>query len=80
MTPYPVWVGLGIALAALISARQTPLPGISPMARLRLALAATIGAILGAYLFELPADLLGWAAPIPGSDDPLPLGGRTVLG
>lgn len=50
--------------------------------RLPLALAAAGGAVLGAYLLQLPADLAGWVAPPPAgaSGDAVPFGGRTVLG
>lgn len=78
---YPLCILIGLALAAWAGSRQPPTPGIDPALRARLAFAAVIGAILGAYLLQLPADLLGWAAPAPdGLEGTLPLGGRTVLG
>lgn len=75
-------VALGI-VAAGIAARLQPDGSDTPReARLPLALAACGGAVLGAYLLELPADLLGWTAapPAGAAGDALPLGGRTVLG
>ena len=79
---YSVWVAVGIAMAALAArwqGEQVPLPSIQ---RTGLLLCAIGGAILGAYGLQLPADLLGWAAPAPAGlgPDALPLGGRTVLG
>lgn len=82
---YGLWVATGIALAAFASrwlGNPTKLPAA---ARSRLVFAAVLGAILGAYALQLPADLLGWSAPPPpgvgGDHLPLgPLGGRTVLG
>lgn len=78
---YSLFVMLGIGLAVLIAWRQPRRDGYTPDQRQTLRLAAIIGAIVGAYLLELPADLLGWTAPPPpGLEDLRPLGGRTVLG
>ncbi len=82
MTGYALWVALGIALAAValrLQPSRTPLPSDR---RVALQTAALLGAIVGAYGLQLPADLLGWSAPPPAgiAADALPLGGRTVLG
>lgn len=73
---------LGIAAAGFVARMQRDEVTTTRDQRFRLTLAAVGGAILGAYLLELPADLLGWSAPAPagGSGDDAPLGGRTVLG
>lgn len=79
MSGYQAWTILGIVLATLV-ARLAPAPSpLAPRQRTRIALAAVIGAVLGAVLLQLPADLLGWSAPH-GAGDARPLGGRTVLG
>ena len=78
---YSLWVALGI-LAAFLASRGQPAdrPELAPH-RQALFTAAMIGAVLGAFLFELPADLAGWAwVPPDAPKDLLPLGGRTVLG
>lgn len=82
MNLYPIFVATGIGLAALAATRQPPTPGLDADQRTRLSMAAVMGAVFGAYLLQLPADLLGWNAPLPASmpTDVLPLGGRTVLG
>lgn len=79
---YALWVAVGIAMAALAArwqGEQVPLPSAQ---RTGLLLCAIGGAIVGAYGLQLPADLLGLAAPAPAGlgPDALPLGGRTVLG
>jgi prolipoprotein diacylglyceryltransferase len=81
MTSYPLWVGLGVLAAAIVSRLQPDdRPDLAPQ-RSALALAAAIGAVAGAYLCELPADLCGWSwSPTMAPDGSLPLGGRTVLG
>lgn len=70
---------LGAALAARWQPRSTQL---SPAERQAVAFAALFGAILAAYGLQLPADLLGFHAPMPPgmAGDGMPLGGRTVLG
>jgi len=75
---YPLWVAAGIGLAALVATRQAPTPGLDADQRTRLSMAAVMGAVVGAYLLQLPADMFAWSAPTPS--DVLPLGGRTVLG
>jgi phosphatidylglycerol---prolipoprotein diacylglyceryl transferase len=79
---YPLLVALGIALAALMVKWQGGRDRIDSAQRAQVHIAAIIGAVLGAYLLQLPADLFGWAAPLPPDvpRDILPLGGRTVLG
>jgi phosphatidylglycerol:prolipoprotein diacylglycerol transferase len=80
---YTVCVALGIALAALAARWQGEPVGLSRGQRSALLLWAVGGAILGAYGLQLPADLLGFAAPPPPglhAPDAAPLGGRTVLG
>jgi prolipoprotein diacylglyceryltransferase len=72
---------LGVALAfAAGRLQRDERPDLAPL-RPRLLLAAVVGALLGAFLFELPADLYGWSwRPPSAPSDVLPLGGRTVLG
>jgi phosphatidylglycerol---prolipoprotein diacylglyceryl transferase len=70
-------VALGITLGVLLS-------GLSPStlpanARRKLRIAALIGAVLGAYLFELPADLMALTEAAHDHRGSW-LGGRTVLG
>jgi phosphatidylglycerol:prolipoprotein diacylglycerol transferase len=80
---YTVWVALGIALAALAARWQGEPTGLPQSQRSALLLWAALGAIAGAYGLQLPADLLGFAAPPPPGlqvADAVPLGGRTVLG
>lgn len=78
---YTLWVGLGILAAFLIGRRQPADPPALAPHRPALLQAAPIGAILGAYLGELPADLNGWMwIPADQPTDRMPLGGRTVLG
>ncbi|MEO0322856.1 MAG: prolipoprotein diacylglyceryl transferase family protein [Myxococcota bacterium] len=72
-----VAAGIAVAFAAArgLRASESPLPpGLSGRVRR----AALLGGVLGAYLFELPADLLGWSAP--SARGLVPVGGRTVLG
>ncbi|MFY9343717.1 MAG: hypothetical protein WAT39_14580, partial [Planctomycetota bacterium] len=70
-------------LLAVLAFRWQPRAGELPAhQRSLLRVMALLGAIGGAYLLQLPADLLGWNAPPPPGTggDSLPLGGRTVLG
>ena len=78
---YGLCVALGLALAfAAQRFQRDDRPDLAPH-RQALLLAAVIGAVAGAYLLELPADLFGWAwRPPLLPRDALPLGGRTVLG
>lgn len=83
MIGYTAWFCVGLVLAAAAARwqrRWLPANELTPQQRRALPLFALGGAILGAYLLQLPADLLGLQAPAPGGGDALPLGGRTVLG
>jgi phosphatidylglycerol---prolipoprotein diacylglyceryl transferase len=79
---YGLWVAAGVVLAFAATRLQPPdRSDLNNVQRQRVLLAAVIGAVLGAFLFELPADVLGWARRPEGVPaDLLPLGGRTVLG
>jgi phosphatidylglycerol:prolipoprotein diacylglycerol transferase len=79
---YALWVAAGLLLAGIAARWQKEGSGLEPAQRSRLALVALVGAILGAYGLQLPADLFGWNAPPPAgvAGDGMPLGGRTVLG
>lgn len=77
---YQLWVAVGILAAFAVRKLQPDdrpdLAGQRPA----LTLAAVIGAILGAFLLELPADLLGWTSGPDGVAAIGVIGGRTVLG
>ncbi|AKF08925.1 prolipoprotein diacylglyceryl transferase [Sandaracinus amylolyticus] len=75
---YGAFVALGI-VAGLAATRHAPPDGIPAPVAKRVKACALIGAVIGAHLFELPADLFGWAAPVPGHEGS-PVLGRTVLG
>ncbi len=75
---YRLCVALGIVLAFAARRRDAdpPIPH-----RFAISLIAAIGAIAGAFLFELPADYFGWTTGIAGA--PIAthaIGGRTVVG
>lgn len=81
---YLLFVALGV-LAAFVAARVLPPSADVPRdVRDGVRAWALVGAVLGAHVFELPADLFGWAAPSPeqlahpGAGTMLL--GRTVLG
>ena len=78
---YGLCVALGLILAfAAQRLQRDDRPDLAPH-RQALLLAAVIGAVTGAYLLELPADLFGWTwRPPLLPADAMPLGGRTVLG
>lgn len=81
---YTLCVALGV-LAAFTAARVLPQNTHVPKAvRDGVRLWALFGAVIGAHLFELPADLFGWAAPSPEQLAHPGAGtmilGRTVLG
>lgn len=83
MIAYFAWVAIGIVLAFVARRWQGDVTGLDARERSGVLFVAIGGAILGAYLFQLPADLFGWNAPLPAglsAPDGLPLGGRTVLG
>lgn len=80
---YLSFVALGV-LGAFVAARVLPPSEVPREVRDRVRVWALVGAVLGAHLFELPADLLGWAAPSPEQIAHPGTGtmvlGRTVLG
>lgn len=81
MIGYFVCVALGIAAALVARALQGAQSALESSQRAGVLLFAIGGAILGAYGFQLPADVFGWHAPHEfDTPDGLPLGGRTVLG
>ena len=79
---YALFVLLGAAVAS--AAMRVVRPSDTAPTPASVRFAALLGAVFGAYLFELPADLLGWAPPVDGAHGlggtSTPLGGRTVLG
>jgi phosphatidylglycerol:prolipoprotein diacylglycerol transferase len=79
---YTLWVALGMACAFLATRLQPPdRSDLSVAQRHSVLMAAAVGAVAGAFLFEVPADYMGWAWRPDGLPaDSLPLGGRTVLG
>lgn len=79
---YFVFVAAGLAVAAYAARWQGSRTGLDRVQGTAVRIAALLGAVAGAYLLQLPADLLGWHEPSPegAAGDALPLGGRTVLG
>ena len=75
---YALCVALGVFAAALLARALPKDDGIPADVARAVRIAALVGGVLGAYLFEAPADLLGYAPPTP--DGIARLGGRTVLG
>jgi phosphatidylglycerol:prolipoprotein diacylglycerol transferase len=74
---YGAFVALAIVVG-LFASRRGPVDPVPADVRRRVRIGALVGAVLGAHLFELPADLLGWTAvPDHGGT---PWLGRTVLG
>lgn len=74
---YGAFVALAIVVG-LVASRYGPPDPVPVDVRRRVRIAALVGAVLGAHLFELPADLFGWTAvPDHGGT---PFLGRTVLG
>jgi len=80
---YFAWVAVGVVCAFVARRALGPTIQLDERQRSGVLFLAIGGAILGAYGLQLPADLLGWNAPIDPSlapADGLPLGGRTLLG
>jgi phosphatidylglycerol:prolipoprotein diacylglycerol transferase len=79
---YLLCIVAGVIAAGITARLQREGLQAPPALRLPLALAAAGGAVLGAYLLQLPADLAGWVAPPPAGarGDAVAYGGRTVLG
>ncbi|MGE0145491.1 MAG: prolipoprotein diacylglyceryl transferase [Planctomycetota bacterium] len=82
MIAYFLCIVAGVVAAGITARLQRDELQTPRALRLPLALAAAGGAVAGAYLLQLPADLAGWVAPPPpgARGDALPYGGRTVLG
>lgn len=83
MSGYFAWVAMGVVCAFVARRALGPTIQLDERQRSGILFLAIGGAILGAYGLQLPADLLGWNAPIDPSlapADGLPLGGRTLLG
>ena len=78
---YRWWVAVGVLLAFAVSRLQREERPDLAAQRPVLLLAAVLGAVLGSFLFELPADRYGWTAGLDGdaAGQGLLLG-RTVLG
>jgi phosphatidylglycerol:prolipoprotein diacylglycerol transferase len=79
---YAVCVALGAFLGMLATRFVPPDADVPPRVARAVRASALVGAVLGAYLLELPADLLHWAAvpePLAHAGASL-LFGRTVLG
>lgn len=74
---YGLCITLGIALAWLVRRLQPPEHAAVRVRRGELLAAAAVGAVLGAYLGDLPSGWLGWDGL---GGDGHRLGGRTVLG
>lgn len=79
---YGAWVATGILagwLVALVVPRARS--DLTPPQQHLILLSAIIGAIVGAYVLEIPADVWGWAWTPPDLPPHATLiGGRTVLG
>lgn len=75
---YALFTALGVGFG-LVASRFTPPDSVPPRIRAYLRVGALLGAVIGAHLLELPADLLGWSAAVPGHPG-TPLLGRTLLG
>jgi phosphatidylglycerol:prolipoprotein diacylglycerol transferase len=77
VTGYGAAVLLGFLAGLLVRSRLRDAPVLPAEQRWPLLAAVVLGGAVGAYLGELPADVLGWAWRPAGTE---PFGGRTVLG
>jgi phosphatidylglycerol:prolipoprotein diacylglycerol transferase len=81
---YTLFVALGVVGAFVAARVLPPSPDVPLEVRRGVRVWALGGAVIGAHLFELPADLFGWAAPSPEELVHPGAGtmvlGRTVLG
>ncbi len=75
---YALFVALGIVAGVVVARRAGPVDGAPTPPFVRKA--ALVGAVVGAFAFELPADLFGWAPEVVNVPSGRVLGGRTVLG
>ncbi len=76
-----VFTAIAIVCAGLVARAQQSTAGLDERQRFLIVLAAAIGAILGAYGLQWPADHFGWSwLPVGVAREALPFGGRTVLG
>lgn len=75
---YALFVALGVIAGVVVARRAGPADGKPTPPSVRRA--ALVGAVVGAFAFELPADLLGWAPEVASMPTGRVLGGRTVLG
>ncbi len=74
---YFVFTACGVLLA-MVAVRFVPRDDeVPPAVARQVRLAAIVGGVMGAWLFELPADWLGWAPPVTAHPA---FGARTVLG
>ncbi|MEQ1634192.1 MAG: prolipoprotein diacylglyceryl transferase family protein [Planctomycetota bacterium] len=79
---YFVFVAAGLAVAAFAARWQGRRTDLDSAKGAAVRMAALLGAIAGAYLLQLPADLIFFYEPAHegSAGDAMPLGGRTVLG
>ncbi len=81
---YLLFVALGVVAAFAAARIVPPSADVPPEVREGVRVWALVGAVVGAHVLELPADLFGWAAPSPDMLAHPGAGtmilGRTVLG